>query len=70
MSRSNIGGPLGMAELALLHQPPHQQALADARNHLRRCLAALRACDLPRAGDAAAVLADQLIAIEQLQARA
>jgi len=75
MTRSTIGGPLGMAELALLHRPAHQQALADARDQLRRCLSALRAVDPPEAAHAAelgnviAALATELTAIERLQAR-
>ena len=64
-----------MTDPALIHQPRHARALADAREHLRRALAALQATDLPRSADAAevgivhAVLRDQLTTIEQLQRR-
>lgn len=61
--------------MARIHQPQHQRALHDARDHLRRAVAAIVAADLPRAADAAelgivhSVLRDQLITIEQLQRR-
>jgi hypothetical protein len=59
-----------------IHQPRHVLPLDDARDHVRRALAALRATELPRAPDARelgtihSVLADQLTAIEQLRRRA
>lgn len=62
-------------QLAQIHRPPHAAALIDARDHLKRALAAIVAADLPRAADAAelgivhSVLRDQLITIEQLQRR-
>ena len=70
-----IGGPMTTDALAAVHRPVHAAALADARDHLRRCLAAIVAADLPRAADAAelgilhSVLRDQLISLEQLQRR-
>ena len=63
------------ADPARIHEPQHARALADARDHLRRCLAAIAAAHLPRATDAAelgtvhATLRDQLTAIERLQIR-
>lgn len=85
MHKTQIGGPLGVAELGRLlgdrpgherdHARPHDLALEHARDHLRRACSALAAAQPPDAVQAAelarmhARLADELVALERVVRR-
>ena len=42
-----IGGPVDLAALARLHAEPHDLAMRDALDHVRRAAAALRSVEHP-----------------------